>query len=163
MTRIWVSIGSNIERESNIRSALRLVGDRLGPALISPVYESAAEGFDGPAFFNLVTGYDTDLPPEKLLQLFADIENSLGRRRGNKGLSSRPIDIDLLTYGDRVTEVDGRKIPREDILRYGFVLKPLADIAPEDRHPLTGDTFLNLWKRFPGRDQPLDPVDLRLD
>ena len=108
MPRIRVSLGSNIEREAHIRAAVTELERHLGPARISPVYETDAEGFEGPAFYNLVTGHETELPAEAVIKLFRQLEDELGRVRGDDRFDSRTIDIDLLTYGDMVAEVAGK-------------------------------------------------------
>ena len=74
MPRIWVSIGSNIERESHVRAALVELRALFGDLIVSPVYEAQAVGFDGPPFFNLVVGLDSELPPATLHGLMREIE-----------------------------------------------------------------------------------------
>ena len=146
MVRIWTSIGSNIEREKHIRAALSKLQMELGKAILSPIYETPSEGFDGPDFYNLVAGYDTDKTPEELITLFNNIEAELGRIHGEKKFASRTIDIDLLTYGNQVFVVNGKKLPRDDILNYAFVLKPLADVAADEQHPGTGKSYADHWR-----------------
>ncbi|KHF24088.1 2-amino-4-hydroxy-6-hydroxymethyldihydropteridine diphosphokinase [Solemya velum gill symbiont] len=153
MSRIWLSIGSNIERELHITEALSQLESELGKAILSPYYESPAEGFEGPDFINLVAGYDTDKRPAELIKLFNSIESGLGRTRTEKKFSSRTIDIDLLTYGDQVIEVMGKQLPRDDILKYSFVLKPLADVAADEVHVLTGKTYQQHWDEFTPKDR----------
>ena len=148
MPRIWVSLGSNIEREKHIRAAVAELERLLGPASISPVYETDAEGFEGPAFYNLVTGHETDLPAEKLMRLFRQLEDELGRERGENRFDSRTMDIDLLTYGDLIGEVAGKQLPRDDITDYAFVLKPLCDLAPDEVHPVLGKSYRQMWEEF---------------
>ena len=120
MPRIWVSLGSNIDREANIRAAVSELSRLLGDGIVSPVYETDAEGFEGPAFYNLVTGYETDRPPAELIALFRELEERLGRKRSNARFDSRTIDIDLLTWGDMVAEVSSKQLPRDDIADYAF-------------------------------------------
>lgn len=148
MPRIWVSLGSNIEREKHIRAAVAELERLLGPASISPVYETDAEGFEGPAFYNLVTGHETDLPAEELMRLFRQLEDELGRERGENRFDSRTMDIDLLTYGDLIGEVAGKQLPRDDITDYAFVLKPLCDLAPDEVHPVLGKSYRQMWEEF---------------
>ena len=148
MPCIWVSLGSNIEREAHIRSAVAELQRHLGPARISPVYETDAEGFEGPAFYNLVTGHETELPAEALIRLFRQLEDELGRVRREARFDSRTIDIDLLTYGDLVGEVAGKHLPRDDITDYAFVLKPLCDMAPDELHPALKKSYRQMWEKF---------------
>ena len=148
MPRIRVSLGSNIEREKHIRAAVAELERHLGPASISPVYETDAEGFEGPAFYNLVTGHETNQPPEEIISLFRQLEEKLGRVRGEARFDSRTIDIDLLTYGDLVAEVAGKQLPRDDITDYAFVLKPLYDLAPDEMHPVLKKSYRQMWADF---------------
>lgn len=148
MPRVWVSIGSNIERERNIRGALVDLRQRFGELIVSPVYETPAVGFSGAAFFNLVVGFDTDLPPVTLHGLMREIEARHGRERDGPKFSSRTLDLDLLTYGDAVTDEGGKVLPRDEITRYAFVLAPLVDVAGEERHPQLGESYRSLWERM---------------
>jgi len=161
MARAYVSIGSNIDRERNVRSATAELRARYGRLVLSPVYESPAEGFEGDDFYNLVAAFDSDAPPRAIAQALLDIERAHGRERRADGMHSRTLDLDLLLYGDLVLNEPGLRLPREDITRYAFVLKPLADIEPEGRHPETGQSFAALWRRFEG-DRSLRPVALDL-
>ena len=79
MPRVWVSIGSNVDRERSIRGAVRLLRERFGPLLLSPVYESEAVGFDGDPFFNLVVGVDTDRSSAEVAERLLQIEQEHGR------------------------------------------------------------------------------------
>jgi 2-amino-4-hydroxy-6-hydroxymethyldihydropteridine diphosphokinase len=162
MTRVYASIGTNIDREHNVRAAVDGLRERYGPLLISPVYETTAVGFDGDAFYNLVVGFDTEQAPEVLRDAFHAIEREQGRRRGGERYASRTLDIDLLAWGDRVMNAGGLELPRGEILKHAFVLRPLADIAPDTRHPVAGLTYAELWARFEGDDGAMANVDLGL-
>ena len=153
MSRAWISVGSNIERERNIRGALRDLETLFGNLVVSPVYETKAVGFDGDAFFNLVVGIDSDRTPMELHHLLRDIEQKHGRERGGEKFSSRTLDLDLLTYGDVVTDEGGRHLPRDEIVKYAFVLAPLADVAPRERHPETGEDYASLWRAYAAADR----------
>ncbi len=148
MPRVWVSVGSNIERERHIRAALADLRSSFGELAVSPVYETQAVGFDGDAFFNLVVGFDTEMRPAALHRLMREIEARHGRERSGEKFASRTLDLDLLTYGDAVTEEGGKALPRDEILRYAFVLAPLADVAADEVHPRLGETYQRLWQRF---------------
>lgn len=155
MARVYLSIGSNIDREANVRSALRALQLRFGPLVTSPVYESRAVGFESDDFYNLVVGLDTELPAEQLPPILRQIEDQHGRERGG-ALRPRTLDIDLLLYDDQVCRSDGLILPRPEIERYAFVLLPLAQLAPELRHPLAHVTMAELWEFFP--DKALQPI-----
>ncbi len=146
--RVFVSAGSNIDPRANLEAACAALGDRYGALELSPVYESPAEGFDGPPFLNLVVSFRTKEPPEEILEALAGLEARAGRDRSSGKFSSRTLDLDLLLYGDRVDAT--LKLPHPDIERYAFVLRPLADLAPNLRHALSGETTAELWAAFPG-------------
>jgi len=80
-----------------------------------------------------------------VLDFLRGIEHDFGRRRGEAKFAPRSLDLDIILFGDQVGEVSGLRLPRADILRYAFVLKPLADLAPEAIHPELGRTYRELW------------------
>ncbi len=144
MTRAWISAGTNVEPEYNMRAAIENLRQAFGELVLSPVYRTRAVGFEGDDFLNMVIGIDTHLPPDQLRTRLREIEKRQGRKRGEEKFSPRTIDLDLLTWGDLVDAAAG--IPRDEILRYAFVLKPLADVAPEELHPQTGKSYARLWQ-----------------
>jgi 2-amino-4-hydroxy-6-hydroxymethyldihydropteridine diphosphokinase len=162
MPRVYVSIGSNIDREQHVPAAVRALWKRFGELLVSRVYESPAVGFAGPPFYNLVVGFDTDERPEAIAEDLRAIEIRAGRQRQTDKFAPRTLDLDLLLYGERVSRVNGLELPRDEILRYAFVLAPLAELAGSHRHPVTGERFADLWARFDRLSQPLRPVCLAL-
>ena len=148
MPRVYIGIGSNIDRETSIRGAVRELAAHYGPLSLSPVYESKAHGFEGGNFYNLVVGFDSAEPIGRIKQLLSQIESRFGRQRQGERFSARALDLDLLLYGDTVGHEDKVNLPHPDIRRYAFVLRPLADIAPDLRHPETGLAYAEMWKRF---------------
>lgn len=162
-TRVWVSIGSNIDRERNIRTAVAALRAGFGALRLSRVYECPAVGFSGEAFYNLVAGFDTELSPAELSARLRAIENAQGRVRSGGKFSSRTLDIDLLSYGDQVLDRGEVHLPRDEILKYAFVLGPLAEVAPQERHPVDGRSYRELWDAFDKTGQPVTPVDLDLE
>ena len=157
MIRAWISAGSNVDREQNIRQAISKLRRAFGELVLSPVYRTRAEGFEGDDFLNLVIGIHTDLPPDELRQRLRAIEDSQGRVRGENRFASRTLDLDLLTWGELVDESQG--IPRDEILKYAFVLRPLADVAPMEHYPGRDETYARLWAAFPDK-PPMVPVIL---
>ncbi len=155
MPRVYVSVGSNIEREKHIRAAVRALAERFGPLTLSSVYESPALGFEGADFYNLVAGFDTEAGVREVRAALEEIERACGRTPDSRGFRSRTLDLDLILYGDLVLEADGLVLPRPEILEHPFVLAPLAEIAPEERHPTAGATYRTLWERFDSRGQRL--------
>ncbi len=160
MARVWVSIGSNVDRERHIRGAIEELRHELGELILSRVYESAAVGFPGAAFYNLVAGFESQLAPAELNRRLRAIEAAHGRERAGPRFAARTLDIDLLTYGDRVGHFDGLELPRDEILKYAFVLGPLAEVAPGERHPVDGRTYAELWAAFDRSGQAIHPVAL---
>lgn len=159
--RAYVGVGSNIEPRTHVPRAIALLEGRYGPLTVSPVYDCPAVGFNGASFLNLVVGFDTDADPLELSRGLRGIEAHCGRDRTVRS-ASRTMDLDLLTHGELVSNSPGVRLPRADILRYAFTLKPLADIAPGTRHPTDGRTFGELWAAFDDTGQPLQPSDLRV-
>jgi 2-amino-4-hydroxy-6-hydroxymethyldihydropteridine diphosphokinase len=158
--RAWLSLGSNIDRDRNIRGALRDLVSEFGELVVSRVYECEAVGFDGDPFYNLVVGIDTQLPPLELARVMRAIEDAHGRSRGGDKFAPRTLDIDLLTYGDQVLDEGPLRLPRDEILKYAFVLGPLAELAGGERHPVDGRSYAELWAAFDRAAQPLRPVEL---
>ncbi len=161
--RAWLSLGSNIDRAANLRAAVTALGERFGPLVLSPVYESEAVGFAGDPFYNMVVGLDSDLPVTELAAFLRALEQRRGRRRDGGRFAPRTLDLDLLLYGDAVLEEGGIRLPRAEILEYAFVLRPLADVAGEARHPVDGRRYRELWAAFDRPEQRLWPVDLDFD
>ena len=145
MARVYLGLGSNIERERYIAAGLDALEGLFGEMELSPVYESAAIGFDGTAFYNMAVGVNTDLPLAVMAKKLRDIEYEHGRPLNASRFSSRQLDIDILTYDDLVGVIDGVELPRGEILENAFVLKPLADVAPEVLHPANGRSYAALW------------------
>lgn len=160
MTEVFVGVGSNVERERRVPEGLALLRDQFGSLRMSPTYESAAVGFQGKPFFNLVVGFDTDLSPQALVKALRAIEHQCGREPSVPKFAPRPLDLDLLLYGELVLEEPNLHLPRPDILQYGFALKPLADLVPGRYHPAIGYTYAELWLQFDGSGKHLREVQL---
>jgi 2-amino-4-hydroxy-6-hydroxymethyldihydropteridine diphosphokinase len=161
MPRVYIGIGSNIDRENSIRGAVRELAAHYGRLTLSPVYESKALGFEGDNFFNLVAGFDSAESTEAIKETLSRIESQFGRVRQENRFSARTLDLDLLLYGDMVQH-DGRvDLPHSDIRRYAFVLCPLADIAPDWRHPETGLSCAEMWRQFDGTGQEIWAVEFK--
>ncbi len=151
--KAFVGIGSNIRPERNVPRAISQLQAHFGKIRVSGVYESPAVGFDGPAFHNLVAVFRSELEADALVKTLRTIERECGRLRdrAQKRLRSRTLDIDLLLLGDNVLRTAGGiELPHPDILRYPFVLAPLAEIVPDRRHPVVDCTFRDLWQEFEG-------------
>ncbi len=159
MAKVYVSVGSNINREHNVAQAIADLRLAYGELVQSRTYETQAVGFEGDPFYNLVVGFDTSETPQAVASRLRDIEDANGRDRSSGKFSSRSLDLDLLLYDDLVLEEDGLHLPRREILEYAFVLKPLAEIAGEMKHPVTGFSFAATWEQFDPSAQPMWPVE----
>lgn len=160
MARVYVSVGTNIDRERHVRAALDALEAHYGAVQCSTIYETAAVGFDGDDFYNFVVGFDTGESPVEVAAQLRAIEDANGRVRTGPRFSSRTLDLDLLLYDDLVLEEGRLQIPRDEITHQAFVLAPLAEIAGERRHPLLGASFAQLWAEFPKTGLTLRPVPL---
>lgn len=155
MEKVYIGIGSNVDRERNIRTGISELRGHFGELTLSPVYESQAVGFDGDNFYNLVAGFDTALTPEQLLEELHAIEALCHRVRVGSRYGSRTLDLDLLLYGGLIHRAGRWRVPRDEITRFAFVLKPLTDIAAEVVHPVLQIKMAELWEGFNGPEQIL--------
>lgn len=154
----YLSLGSNIDAAANIASAIAALRARFANVRVSPLYRTAAVGFDGPAFLNAAAVIETDLDPVALDAWLHALEDTHGRDRSGPRFGDRTLDIDLMLYDDRILDGPGPvRIPRDE-LRHAFVLRPLADIAPDAVEPRTGLTLAELWARSPERGVAMEVV-----
>ena len=160
MATVYVGLGSNIDPEENLHLGIRELRGRYGELELSAVYRSKAVGFEGDDFLNLVARFESKDTPQAICEHIELIHNLTGREGGK--WESRPLDIDLLLYNDLVIEEPPVRIPRDDVLEYSFVLRPLAELAPDLVHPVTGRTMLDHWQKFDAANHPLDVVGVIL-
>jgi 2-amino-4-hydroxy-6-hydroxymethyldihydropteridine diphosphokinase len=148
VTRGYISIGSNIDRDIHIPASLYALEQAFGKLIVSDIYESEAVGFTGDVFYNLVVGFDSDLDVKAVAKMLRQIELDNGRTRDSRKFAARTLDLDLILYGDLIVN-DGRlQIPRDEIEHYAFVLEPLADCAQDLKHPIRHLTYAELWEQF---------------
>lgn len=153
MKTIYLSLGSNIgDRESNLQAAIdRLPAAGIRALRVSPIYETEPVDYtDQRWFLNLVIEAETGLLPLQLLSATARIERDLGRIRAvPKG--PRTLDIDILLYGNAVVQTPTLEIPHPRMAERRFVLAPLADLAPDLRHPVTHHTVAQMLDAAPAQ------------
>ena len=163
MGKAYLSLGSNVAPEQNLASAMRALRERFGALRVSPIYRTTAVGFDGPDFLNAAAVLDSDLDVYALNDWLHALEDAHGRDRGGPRFGDRPLDIDIVFFDGLVIEGSGNpgsgpgqglRLPRPE-LRHAFVLKPLADIAPEYVDPVSGRTLAELWAQSPERELPM--------
>jgi 2-amino-4-hydroxy-6-hydroxymethyldihydropteridine diphosphokinase len=152
MPTAYIALGSNLgDREKTLATARDRLG-RLGRVEIcSSLYETEPVGFqDQPAFLNSVVALETKLEPLALLQGLLAIERELGRDRSQGVLNGpRTLDLDLLLMGDTVIVGEELRLPHPALVRRRFVLAPLAEIAPQLRHPQCNQTIAELLALLP--------------
>ena len=142
MSIVYISIGSNIgDREENCRKAIKLLKEN-GIALKreSSLYETEPWGVKNqPKFINMAIEVETDKEPEELLRVLKEIEKEIGRKESVKW-GPRVIDLDIIFYNDLILKTENLEIPHPLLQERDFVLKPLSEIAPDKKHPVTGKT-----------------------
>lgn len=145
MPEVFVGAGSNDRAEQHLARGTQMLQAAFGALRCSPVYRNPAVGFKGDDFLNFVVGFETDRPMADCMRQLRAIEDACGRDRSGPKFSPRTLDFDLLIYGDFVSGDPAIDVPRDEILKYPFVLKPLTDLAPQARHPSAGRTYAELW------------------
>ncbi len=158
----YLSLGSNVEPETHLRNAVAALRERFGDVVVSPVYRTPAVGFKGPDFLNAIVVIDCDIHPFALNEWAHALEMVQGRDRRDASYSNRTLDVDIIYFGDLVLEGPGEfQLPRPE-LHHAFVLKPLADVAPEFVDPVRNMTLARLWASHPDAATPPMQVDIEL-
>ena len=144
--QILISVGSNIEKELNTQKGLTALHNCFGKLVVSTIYESESVGFSGDNFLNSVVLAYTNMSIAEVCVQLKQIEADQGRTRDKK-FGSRTLDLDLLTFDNIVTS-SPVVLPRKEIEYNAFVLKPMADVVPNETHPVSQQTYAELWDEF---------------
>ncbi|RUA06686.1 MAG: 2-amino-4-hydroxy-6-hydroxymethyldihydropteridine diphosphokinase [Gammaproteobacteria bacterium] len=139
MHKIHINIGSNENREHNILQAVEALRMNFFDIECSDVFESASAGFKGNDFYNVGVNATTDLSIVDVISVLHTIEDKQGRDRSQPKFSDRGVDLDLVLYDNVIDKV--HNLPREDILKYNFVLAPLAQLNAKSIHPIENKTY----------------------
>jgi len=158
VAHIFIGIGSNFNRDNNIIASINILKKTFGKVTVSHVYESEAVGFKGKNFYNLVAEFHCDLTIDALINKLKEIELHLGRSRKKTDQVVTAIDLDLLLY-DQVVDT-AYNIPRAEITKNAFVLKPLAELAKNRQHPVLATSYQELWLTYPAHKQKLKEIVL---
>jgi 2-amino-4-hydroxy-6-hydroxymethyldihydropteridine diphosphokinase len=145
--RVFIGVGSNVDPVVNLKLAISVLGEQYGALGRSSVYQNPAVGFAGEDFLNMAVSLSTHYSLSQVKALLDDIHARVGRVSGQQKFGPRKLDLDLLLFGDRVDSQ--ARVPRADVLRYGFVLGPMAELVPDLRHPVTGVTMAQAWSDYP--------------
>ena len=150
---VYLGLGSNLgDRMGNLRLAVERLSEKVTVKGLSSAYETAPVGYEEqPAFLNAALSGTTELEPLGLLEYVKRIEDDLGRRPSFRN-APRPIDIDILFYGDRVIHTAELTIPHPRVAERAFVLVPLAEIAPDLVHPVSRKRVADLLAGVDGLD-----------
>jgi 2-amino-4-hydroxy-6-hydroxymethyldihydropteridine diphosphokinase len=153
---VFVGAGSNVAAEQHLKCAVRELVREFPGTRFSAWYRNPAVGGVGADFINLAAGFSTSLPLREVRALLRAIEERCGRSRKEPSPRPPPLDLDLLLYGDMVCADAGLELPRPELLTRAYMLGPLAELAPQLRHPTAHLTFAELWQRFDRGAHPLE-------
>lgn len=155
MSRVYLSLGSNIDARSNISKGIEALNNRFGQMQLSPIVESEPVGFVGDPFINLMTVLETELPIPELSKQLRQMEYDFGREDNAPKFSGRTLDIDIVMVDQLHGEHFGIQLPRNDLFEHGYMLYPLTLMEPDLVPPGQEKTVQELWANFPFPEQKL--------
>lgn len=153
MALIALNVGSNIDRENQLRAGVQALAAEFGELQLSSVYESAAVGFSGDAFLNLGVVLTSTRSLAELASWLRQLEYAHGRPADAGPRSARTLDIDILTFDNLVGRFGTVELPRPEILFNAHVLGPLAELQPAVVHPVAGISYAELWEQYAHRER----------
>lgn len=159
MAQIFISLGTNVEKEKYVNLGLTALATCYGTLTLSSLFESESIGFKGADFYNLVVGITTSDSVEQVATCLKTIERENGRTNDAKKFSPRTLDLDLLLYDDLIIDTPAQ-LPREEITTNAFVLWPLSEIAGQLEHPILKQSYQELWQNYNKSSQQLRKVPL---
>ncbi len=148
MPEVFVAAGSNVDPARHLRKALDALQRIYSPLRISPAYQNQAVGFEGEDFINLVVGFTTTDSLVDVRRHLQSIEALCGRAPDAPKWAPRSMDLDILLYDDVISSEPGLLLPRPDLVKRPYMLKPMADIAPDVVHPTLHKSMRELWAAF---------------
>ncbi|KGJ90726.1 2-amino-4-hydroxy-6-hydroxymethyldihydropteridine diphosphokinase [Colwellia psychrerythraea] len=161
MAQIYISLGSNVEREQNVKQGLISLAKAFDLSFeqltLSSLFECEAIGFNGPDFYNMVIGIKCRHSVEQVATMLREIEFFHGRDHNAKKFSPRTLDLDLLLYDNLVIDQPAQ-LPRDEITKNAFVLWPLSQVAPKLAHPILNNCYEKLWQDYNKNTQQLSIV-----
>ena len=160
MADVYVAAGSTVRPRENLRRAIAALAAEFPGLVASRAWSNTAAGFDGADFINLVVKFPSDRPVAALLERLKAVERAGGREPGAPKWGPRTLDLDLLLYGELTGRYAGATLPHPDIATRAWVLGPLAELAPELRHPVSGIPIADLWCGFDRGAHPLREIAL---
>jgi 2-amino-4-hydroxy-6-hydroxymethyldihydropteridine diphosphokinase len=162
MAQIFISLGSNIDREYHVKNGLISLATAFDIPFeklqLSSLFECEAIGFDGPIFYNMVVGINCQHTVEQVTVMLREIEFNHGRDHNAIKFSPRTLDLDLLLYDNLIINQPAQ-LPRDEITKNAFVLWPLSQLAPTLLHPVLHQNYQSLWQNYNKNSQKIDIVE----
>jgi 2-amino-4-hydroxy-6-hydroxymethyldihydropteridine diphosphokinase len=159
----WISLGSNHDRQQQISNALDALHQTFGNLTISQIYETQPVGLKVrhcDPFYNLVAGFTTQLTVTALNAFLKQVEGGgTCRRPSDQSTYMRALDLDIILYGDACGDHEGLWLPYRDLMKHDFVLRPMAEVAPDLYLPGSQHTFRQLWQQHQHSDQRMQAID----